>query len=883
MVSSNIGIDSLGASINNGAATLELNIFDYPKLTIASYGAASLGGIGSRLGVGGQSFYLESMSIDSAPINPGNFTSLTTYSYAHSSKLIYELALNLKDFLNEYKDEAVEQTKDSYIFNIGTLISFAKSKTTAGGVSSPSFTFKVSKKVSPEETVTLKQYIDDRSKSLGLVYKFSGSSISFTSPGGGAGSRPVQNYNIGKNSISTYKDTILQWDKNQDYEDKSQISKKKYVQLTTDDYTLYDGDYQPHLPPTNTLGGKVPKDLSIMVDNSGETKQFKLTKYKFGKPERELSGVFGYAHAAVELVTDPAKPNNSSELVLKLMKPGVQSSKNAYAAVLKSLKASKFGFPDDANFSQEIVWRLISIKETEYQYVPIKIKPAIYLKYPDGTKKPATINPEALARLQSNNYQVLKKEISKGWEIKRFAQEDPSNWTQGSISAWLNLDALIKTEDKILGSNPSKKTKELYFWMLYQAKTNLEQYLYRKIPFFEEINYAVDSYTKYYTDSENIDWEIQYIAKKDLYGASNNAQDEEIVPIIFPDPNWQPELMTTSRNRYKSSVAESGNPQYNPFARDYYGSNPSTVVTGSEEYELNKYNILPSKNTKATISNLYSRYAVVSDIIAGISQTINTGGTVYTNHKYVFSNDEGLNAAKPPKINPGSVASDYPVKKTDSEDLYTIITTNRNAQDHSYKSNSTQTSYTISEGRPPAATMRRALFEEVKSDDVKDNPLKDSLTYITSSIQGNGTEQSVYVVGANNVEEAIKGAGNKLMLEILNSGSSATATLSFNHSSIGLINGGAALPGGSWVIKRATLSTQYSNGQAFGQLPQVECGLVISPGISSRTVPILDEETEENNNDSLSGAIEIEDLPDFFTILPGDVPIDFGRWVNSGS
>lgn len=880
MVKSNVNIDNLGLGLKNGTASLELGIFDYPKLTIVTSDSNLFGGIGTVINCAGYVLYLDGINIELPPVNPGNYVPVTTYTFTHLSKKVYEFPVNSKDFVDANKGSALVETDDEYMFSIGSLVGFAGGKAGGGGVAPPYFTFNLSKKPGPGDYITIKQFCDERVRGLGYVYSFSGATLGFAPPGASRGNGyPVTNYTIGQNSVAVYKDTILEWDKKQQYPDGS-TAKAQYIQLTNDEYALYDGDYNPHIEPSEALNGRIPSDLSIMIDNSGPSKQFKITKYKYGKPDKEISGVFGYAHAAIELVDDPQKPNNSSELVLSLMKPDVVTSKSAYDSVLKQLKTGKFGYPDDANFSRPMVWRLISLKEVTYEYTPLQMNPEIYLKKPDGTKVAVKIDDASMERLTRNNYQVLTGETTRGWEIKRFAQEDPANWTQGSIAAWLNLKTLQSTEAKILGNNPTKKAKQLYYWMLYQAKVNLEQYLYRKIPIFETTKYAVDMFSKYYIDSEDIDWKIEMVPKSSIKGEIVN--DGELIPIIYPDPNWMPDLMITSRARYKSSVAESGNPNYNPFARDYYGSNPRTVVSGSEEYEYTKYTILPSKNTKPFIGAMYNRFSNLATITSGANATKNLTGTVYANAQdYLYSNDTGLNGATPPNIDLSSVLVEYPSQPNRQEDMYSITTTSRTAQDHSFKSNITSAVYTLSEGRPPAATLRKALFEEVKTSDNTDNPLANSVTYVTSGITGLEVQSSVNISGVNNLQEATQAAGNLLMLDILSNGTTASATLSFTQAYPSLINSGISLAGGTWVIKRGTVSCHYSQGTALAQPIQVECGMVIQPGISARTVAI----TNENNKsaDSMTAAVSFSNLPEVFTVLPDIIPDTFGRWVKSSS
>ncbi|MGL5923688.1 hypothetical protein [Chroococcidiopsis sp.] len=876
---SNLGRNPTGLRIDNGVLTLESSLNDYPRATIVEYSVeTTTRRIGSTITVGGLLYLLESISVNSAPDIGADLLKVITYQYVHISKKAYEFPIGLRDFLDKYKKDAVQTKKDKYVFPISALARYAMEKAGGGIVNPPNFKVEVPKTAGVEDTITLKQFCDAKALILEKVYAFSGSTLSFTSLSQGTiAPKIVSNYTIGYNSPPIYKDTILNWSKKQDYDP---LQVQRFVQLKDTEYCIYEGDHQPHLPPPETRSGTFPRDLSIMADNSGVTKQFKITKYKWGQPAAELSGVFGYAHAALELVGDPNRPNQYSDTVLNLVSDKAVLAENAYQEMFDALKSKKFGFPDDAAFNKPMVWRLISLKETRYNYETFT--PNIYpqIKKADGTIQTAYIPPEYQRYLRSN-LKVLVSEETNGWELKRFAQEDAQSWTQGSIQAWSNLEGTIALKDKI--DFKTKREKQRYFWALYQSKVNLEQYLYRKIPIYERVDYAIQPYSLYYRDFDEVEWTVQYIAKSKLFPDIKGDEGEEEIPVLFPDPNWVPQLMISAQSRYKTSVGISGNPGYNPDARNYFGSNPMTVLTGSDEYEFTKYGILPSRNTKNTITEMYAGYTPIEDVLGAVKQDQPTPGTYYTPHRYMTIGDYGIKGIPIPIVDPSVVAAKFPGRIEDKEvDQYTTQTTLRVAQDHSYKSHLTTSNFSLAQGRPPSASLIKPQYTEDKND--KDNPLQDSITYLNSGLGAREGEPvpSVMIDSADNIEEAIKGAKFKLTLDTVQSGTSASAQLRFTETTgYSIVNRKLLLDNQEWVVKRSTQSIQFSDGIGFTQQVEIECGVYAQPQVNHKTVKIDREDGEEK--DSVKVLIGSEGLPSRFGVAIDEVPVGFSRWLDTNS
>lgn len=867
--------------IDNGSISLESSLVDYPLLTVVEYNSnVKTKPIGSKFVFNNLTFTLESFSIDINPLNNiKNLTNQVTYSYTHVTKQIYEYPIKVKDFYDENKSYYSKQTEDSFYFSIGLLCSFAMLKNNnIASINCPPFLVEIKKNPTIEDTITLRELIDNKLTILNYVYKFENKSLSFEEIGVNSFVRAgvVSNINLAVNSIPTYKNTLLLWSKKDNYD--NDIETKKYIQIKESEYITYEGSYNPHIAPPESKDNSIyPRDLSIMFDNSGETKECKITKYKWNQPDIEISAIFGYAHAALELIADPTKPNASTDLVLDTITNDILSTGNAYQEVLSALKAGKFGYPDDNSFNKEIVWRLISIKETKYIYEPFQANISPQLKNEDGTLENVVI-PNEYQQYLISNIKVLVREETTGWELKRFAQEDASNWTNGSIASWLSLAATVNLKNSLL--NSSSLSLKQYNWMLYKAKINLEQYLYRKIPLWERVDYKIEPYTKYYTDFDDVDWDVKYIPKNEL---NKSINDTTLVPVLFPDPNWEPNLMVVARSRLKTSIGLSGNPNYNPWSRNYFGSNPVTITTGSEEYEFTKYTVLPSKNTRPYISQSFSDFANISNVISSIESGLTDSGTYYTPHTYMDVNDYGINSNNIPAININNVNGVYPADIINKEDQYSTVTSIRVAQDHSYKSRTTQSNFSLSDGRPPRATLIKPVYEEARNSN--NNPFSNSATYITSNIQNTNKNyiSSINISYAENLQEALKAADFKLVLDNILNGSTVSGQLNFSKNlKTSIINSKISIPkiNGTWIIKRCVITVQYSNKNSFLQPTVIEAGNFIKNIKSNfKTTQILNT-NNLNGNSSLKPLIN-PNLPSNFGTPIDSIPPNFSRWLDN--
>jgi len=867
--------------IQNGSIQCESSLNDYPRLTLVEYIPDLVTrSIGSNFIFNGLTFTLENFTADVCIQN--NITSANqkqiTYTYTHISKRLYEYPIVTKDFLTAYKNQYSIKTNSSYYFSIGLLVNYALGKViNAGTISPPAFLVEISNNPSVSDTITLKQLIDDKLNILGLVYKFNNDNLSFTSLGssGRINSGIVSNVTLGVNSVPTYKNTLLTWSQKDNYD--TGVNAKIYIQIKPSDYVTYEGDYNPHLAPPETMNNSIyPRDLSIMFDSSGETKSCKITSYKFSQPATEISATWGYAHSALELVADPTYANTETDAIISQITSDVINSGNAFQEVLTSIQANKLGYPDSAAFSNAMVWRLISIKATTYIYQSFNPQINPMLQNSDGTLTPVTI-PSNYQQYLYSNMQVLVAEQTTGWELKRFATEDATKWTKGSISAWLNLNTIVNSKS-VLTSGANSLTQQQYNWMLYSAKVNLEQYLYRKIPIFERVDYVVEPYSKYYTDTDNVDWTVQYIPANQV---NQSETDTTPIPVLFPDPNWEPNLMITAKSRLKTSIGLSGNPNYSPFSRNYYGTNPIVITSGSEEYEFTKYGILPSKNTRPQLPLIYSEYSSISDILNNINAGLSDTGTYYNNvHTYMKVSDYGIESNSLPSISTSNINTSFPDQILDKDDQYTTLTSIRVAQDNSYKSRVTHTSFNLSDGRPPRATIVKPMYQESKTS--INNSYLNSVTYITSTIQNSARQYiaSVNISACENLQEALNGAKFKLIMDNINNGSTISCQLNFNKGISNITtNAYIQVPGitGNWIVKRSVISVQYSKGNSFLQPINIEAGnYITSLGISTNTVQLAN----VNSNTSSVKVLINPNLPSNFGTPITSIPTNFSRWLD---
>lgn len=863
-VNVNKGSVGIGANISNGSISISGSINDYPTANVTSYQRS---GIAERIGAvktfNGLTFMCISSSVKELP--PGNpiardCTKEITSQYVHVSKSIYETPINVRKFLATAGATPAKRSESFIWVPIGALVKYA-SERAKGSVSVPSFLVKLSASPSVEESVTIRDLVDPMLAVRGLILDFSGSTLKTKRLGGGSvGGSIVSDVSYGKGVFQGYKNTSLTWEK----ADEEVNTDRTYsiIKKSDEDYSIYEGSKDPHIAPTDRL----PRDLSVMFDVSGITKDFSITVYKRGEIEAVLTGQFGYAQAALELVEDPLRANAEASALLDSLSGDPTTTGNALHEIASALSSGAYGYPDGGGFDTP-VWRCISAKYTKHVWTPFTVNIQARVKDEKGVYKPVTV-PDAYQPLLNPRFEVLTKEISTGWELKRFSAEDAQTWDKGSIQSWIRLKAAVVAASALTDSE-----NEAYIrYSLYQAKLNLEKYLYRKIPIYEEVGYAAIPYARYYKDADDIQWTVEEIPENEINPKSSNT---EPIPVLFPDPSWAPSLMISARSRFHSSVAEMGNPDFNPYARSYYEINASTLISGKEEYELTKYTILPSANTKPALGGSYGQFGDVGAIISAIGGANSQPGTLNPRHEFMQVTDQGIPGASPGNVNV-SVPIAFPQAAAASGvDRYSTTSSIRSAQDHSFTNSVTVVNSSVSQGRPPEARLRRINYE-VNND--SDSIHKDTATFISSNVVSVEYTPSISVPGARNLSEAIQGAKHLLKLSMIQA-SSGGCQLSFTKSNVKYIVGSSvSIPAsGRWVVKSYTASCQYSDGEPFPQPLQIEAGTYLEPNIRSSTIKI---DSADNNNDN-QPAMEVDidaNIPSIFAV-DYNAPTNFGRWL----
>lgn len=873
--------------IKHGTITMDESLNDYPTLTIVSQQPPQeLNALGSTYTYNSLVFYLESLSLNKVPISDLEIYEEVTYNYVHVSKKILEFPINTREFIESKYGKDRTKSNTTYIVPISSLITFAASKVPYGAVFSSNYVAEISKNPSLEETITLKGVIDEQRIIYEHVLLFNGGYAYLTKLASKSFIPPniINNFTVSWGLSEAYRNSILSWNKKEKYSDadENSLTRSKFRKKRKTDYMLYEGDSNPHLPPREI--NMAPRDLSIMIDNSGLTKQCKITKYKFEQPEVEIEAVFGYAHSALELVGDPSKPNAQADLVSNLLSEDILSSGNAYQEVLSSIASGTYGYPDDADFVNPIVWRLLSVHQKVYIYEPLNIVARPKVKQ-NGKYVDVQIAP-GYSKFTKSFAQVLVAEETTGWEIKRFAQESANDWAKGSIQKWNELTVTNALQASITTGN--LLSKEEAIWQLYYAKVGLEQYLFRKIPLYERLDYAIDPYSRYYTDADKIDWEVEMLPRSAVYGTTPQASEDEVA-VLYPSPSWSPSLMLNSRSRYKTSVGLSGNPEYKRLSRNYYGSNPITITTGTEEHEYVKYLILPSKTTKTTLKDMYDDQVSTEALLDTIQDQLDSKGTYYTPHNYMDISDYGIKDVAIDQLTPLIVKADLPTAKSQREDRYAELSVLFNASDNSYKSKISTRTYSLNQGRPPSVTVRFPVFDEIEPEDEdtkKNNGYGDTTTYVTSNnwLYNTNINPSVSIGAANNVNEALKGARFLLQMNVLE-GNTVSATLNFRpFFAKPICNSITTIPdiNGTWLIKRASHSVHYTDGVALLQPISIEGGLLTYPSLISKTVPVVDDEDGAENDSSSDVNIKAL-LPKRYGVSYEDVPSGFGRWIDDNN
>jgi hypothetical protein len=195
--------------------------------------------------------------------------------------------------------------------------------------------------------------------------------------------------------------------------------------------------------------------------------------------------------------------------------------------------------------------------------------------------------------------------------------------------------------------------------------------------------------------------------------------------------------------------------------------------------------------------------------------------------------------------------------------------------DASFKGNIQSSSFSTALGRPPSATVRKPINQLNPKQD-KDG-LKDSLTYITSNVRDRNILSDITITGANNIQEAIKGATFKLHKDIFD-GASLSTSFTWTQNAI-KPNSVFQYFGQSWAAKSSTFTTQIINGGALNQPVSVTFGEVVPVALTvvSTTATALN-----TIKGGLVTTVNVENLPNNIGYDASGFAPNVGRWVSSG-
>jgi hypothetical protein len=383
-------VSNLSSSAENplravvGTYTLNQELDQPPSLSAVIYVVTldEIPNLGSEITFGNYNFYLTNYSYKESPQVRKANNAATRYdvslSYAHVSKLFTEKGINTAKFVLAYGRSAQIIGEQFYRFSLASLLSQVALFT---GINCPitGLSGFVNLPYRPANTdfFSLRSFLDERAILDAKVATYSASGIDYVDLGSGRSitTPPLTEITLSDNEIPCYKNTLLNWNGGTNYG-----LQNTYVQVTDDEYVLYEGDSNPHLPPVEVGDGSlVPRDLSVFIDNGGLSKQFKITLYKYGQPQSEISGTYGFSHSALELVANPLAPINLDFSILNRMQSNPALQQNALKGLLGNLANQAMGMVGTGIFARPIVWRVTSIKQTDFVYQPLEldIKPQV--------------------------------------------------------------------------------------------------------------------------------------------------------------------------------------------------------------------------------------------------------------------------------------------------------------------------------------------------------------------------------------------------------------------------------------------------------------------------------------------------------------------------
>jgi hypothetical protein len=134
----------------------------------------------------------------------------------------------------------------------------------------------------------------------------------------------------------------------------------------------------------------------------------------------------------------------------------------------------------------------------------------------------------------------------------------------------------------------------------------------------------------------------------------------------------------------------------------------------------------------------------------------------------------------------------------------------------------------------------------------------------------------VTITGANNIQEAIKGATFKLEKDVFNS-ASLSASFTWTQNAV-KPNSVFQYFGQKWAAKSSTFTTQIINGGALNQPVSVTFGEVIPVTLTTVNTTATALNTIKGG---LVTTVEVQNLPNSIGVDVSGVPYGMGRWVSS--
>jgi hypothetical protein len=150
------------------------------------------------------------------------------------------------------------------------------------------------------------------------------------------------------------------------------------------------------------------------------------------------------------------------------------------------------------------------------------------------------------------------------------------------------------------------------------------------------------------------------------------------------------------------------------------------------------------------------------------------------------------------------------------------------------------------------------------------------LTYLTSNVRDRNILSDVTITGAQNIQEAIKGATFKLHKDVFN-GASLSTSFTWTQNAI-KPNSVFQYFGQTWAAKSSTFTTQIINGGALNQPVSVTFGEVVPVTLTTVSTTATALNTIKGG---LVTTVEVSGLPNNIGYDNTSFGVGIGRWVDS--